>query len=79
LLWAFTLDQVTAKWWHTDGGSLHITIHGRSRGGARFCVYGGIDYARCDGLVRLAVGEHEGLSVDELYTLRDLLDEGVAA
>ena len=79
LLWAYTLDQVTATWRRTDRDGLHLTLHGRSRGGARFCVFGGIPYTRCAELVPLAVGESEGVSVDELYTLRDLLGEGVAA
>jgi hypothetical protein len=79
LLWAYTLDQVTATWWHTESENLHVTFYGRSSGGARFRVYGGLDYARCAGLVPLAVGESEGVSVDELYTLRDLLAEEVAA
>ena len=25
LLWAYTLDQVNARWWHTPDGSLHIS------------------------------------------------------
>ncbi|TVT17400.1 hypothetical protein FNH06_31675 [Amycolatopsis acidiphila] len=79
LVWAYTLDQVTATWWHTDHGTLHITIWGRVAGGARFRVYGGITFADCTGLVPLEVGESEGVSVDELYALRDLLGEGVAA
>ena len=79
LLWAYTLAQVTATWWHTQSGDLHITVYGRSSRGARFRVYGGVPYARCAGLVPLTVGESEGVSVEELYTLRDLLGEGVAA
>ncbi|MGW4593198.1 hypothetical protein ACWEKJ_38270 [Amycolatopsis thermoflava] len=75
LLWAYTLDQVTATWWRTEHDSLHVTIHGRSQSGARFLVYGGIPWGRCAGLVQLAADEHEGVSVDELYTLRMLLDE----
>lgn len=78
LLWAYTLDQVTATWWHTHSGDLHVTIYGRSNGGARFRVYGGVPYTRCSGLVPLTVRESEGVSVDELYTLRDLLGQGAA-
>lgn len=79
LLWAYTLKQVTATWWHTDGGSLQISIHGRSFGGARFLVYGGVPFGACAGLVPLPVGASEGVSVDELYALRDLLGERKAA
>ncbi|MFD4192873.1 hypothetical protein [Amycolatopsis thermoflava] len=75
LLWAYTLDQVTATWWRTEQNNLHITIRGRSQGGAHFLVYGGVAWRHCGGLVQLANGAREGVSVDELYTLRMLLDE----
>src|SRR6266536_2846841 len=41
LVWAFTLTDVTATWWHTPEGALHITIKGRTNGGARMKVYAG--------------------------------------
>ena len=77
LLWVSTLDGVTAEWWHTDSERLHITLRGRAAG-TRFRVYGGIPFTGCSGLVRLDVGEHEGVSVDEIYTLRNLLAEQVS-
>jgi hypothetical protein len=78
LLWAYTLDQVTATWWHTNHETLHITIRGRTAGGAQFRVYGGISFTACTGLVPLELGESEGVSIDEIYALRDLLGEGKA-
>jgi hypothetical protein len=74
LLWASTLDSVTAEWWHTNSDRLHITLRGRAAG-TRFYVYGGIPYTGCAELMRLDVDEHEGVSVDEISTLRELLDE----
>jgi hypothetical protein len=38
-------------------------------------VYGGITFDHCAGLVRLTVGESEGVSSDESYTLLGLLRE----
>ena len=38
-------------------------------------VYGGIPFDHCADLVRLAVGEVEGVSLDEIYTLLGLLRE----
>ena len=73
LLWASTLHGVTAEWWHTDSGRLHITLRGRAAG-TRFYVYGGIPFDGCSELVRLDEDEQEGVSVDEIYTLRELLD-----
>jgi hypothetical protein len=73
LVWAYTLDQVSADWWHTPAGDLHITIEGRSATGIRFKVYGGIPFAQCADLVRLAPNASEGVSLDELYTLLGLL------
>ncbi|WP_246271889.1 hypothetical protein [Amycolatopsis acididurans] len=72
LVWAYTLESVTASWWRTDHGSLHLTVEGRAQG-VRFHVYGGIGFHHCAGLVPLAVDASEGVSIDELYTLRDLL------
>ena len=76
LVWAYTLDDVTATWWHTRHGALHVSITGRTAGGARMKVYGGGPFAHCLGLVRLAVDEREGVSLDELYTLLGLLRDG---
>jgi hypothetical protein len=75
LLWATTLAEVTAEWSHTDSGRLHVSVHGRAASGVRFLVYGGGDFSTCLGLVSLAVGEFEGVSLDELYTLAGLLRE----
>ncbi|HZS22100.1 MAG TPA: hypothetical protein VFA63_14095, partial [Pseudonocardiaceae bacterium] len=73
LLWAFTLEQVTAQWWHTRDGHLHLTIHGRTAAGMAVKVYGGIPFGCCAGLVPLALDESEGVSLDEIYTLLGLL------
>jgi hypothetical protein len=75
LLWAYTLDQVSARWWHTPDGRLHPSIHGRASTGVALKVYGGITFDHCAGLVRLTVGESEGVSSDESYTLLGLLRE----
>jgi hypothetical protein len=73
LLWAYALEQVTAQWWHTRDGHLHLTIHGRTPTGVALKVYAGIPFAHCAGLVPLAVDESEGVSLDEIYTLLGLL------
>jgi hypothetical protein len=75
LLWAYTLDQVSAQWWHTPGGRLHISVHGRASTGVALRVYGGIPFDHCGGLVQLSPGEAEGVSLDEIYTLLGLLRE----
>jgi hypothetical protein len=75
LLWAYTLDQVNAQWWHTPGGRLHLSIHGRASTGVALKVYGGIPFVHCTGLVQLSPGEAEGVSLDEIYTLLGLLRE----
>ena len=75
LLWAYTLDQVSARWWHTPGGSLHISIDGRAGTGVALKVYGGIPVEHCAGLLQLTPGETEGVSLDEIYTLLGLLRE----
>jgi hypothetical protein len=75
LVWAYTLVDVTAQWWHTDSDSLHITITGRTAGGTRMKVYSGATFTDSLGLVPLARGEREGVSLDELYTLLGLLRE----
>jgi hypothetical protein len=73
LLWAYTLDQVSAQWWHTPGGRLHLSIDGRASSGVALKVYGGIPFDHCAGLVQLTPGETEGVSLDESYTLLGLL------
>jgi hypothetical protein len=75
LLWACTLTEVTAEWWHTDGGRLHISITGRTSGGVRMKVYGGCEFAESAGLVQLDPGQEDNVSLDELYTLVGLLRE----
>jgi len=79
LLWAYTLSDVTAKWWRTDGDRLHVSIRGRTMSGARMRVYGGGHFSECLGLVQLAPDETDGVSIDELYLfltqLRDLQHE----
>lgn len=75
LVWACTLTDVTASWWHTQDDSLHVRVSGRTTGGTRLRVYGGGPFADCCGLVRLPHGTEEGVSLDELYTLVGLLRE----
>jgi hypothetical protein len=75
LLWAYTLDQVSAQWWHTPGVRLHISIDGRASTGVALMVYGGIPFEHCAGLVQLTPGEAEGVLLDEIYTLLGLLRE----
>jgi hypothetical protein len=83
LLWAHTLDEVTADWWRTSGDSLHITIDGRTNSGLRMHLYIGVPFTETTELVRLEPDEHEIVSLDEVFTLATLLrdahpDAGVA-
>jgi hypothetical protein len=75
LVWAYTLHRVTASWWHTPSGNLHVTIEGRTTAGVAFCVFGGIDYQRMAGLVSLSPNTSECVSLDELYALVGRLRE----
>jgi hypothetical protein len=75
LLWAYTLDQVSAQWSYTPDGRLHLSIDGRRSTGVALKAYGGIPFDHCADLVHLAVGESEGVSLDEIYTLLGLLRE----
>jgi hypothetical protein len=75
LLWAHTLDQVSAQWSHTPDGRLHLSIDGRAGTGVALKVYGGISFDHCAGLVQLSPGDSEGVSLDEIYTLLGLLRE----
>lgn len=75
LLWAYTLEQVSAEWWHTPSGDLHITIEGHTATGVALKAYGGIPFEHCAGLVPLAPDESEDVSLDEIYTLLGLLRE----
>jgi hypothetical protein len=76
LLWAYTLSEVTAKWWRTDGERLHISVRGRTLSGARVRVYGGGHFSECLGLVQLAPDECDGVSVDELYRFHAEIRDG---
>lgn len=67
LLWAYTLSDVTAKWWRTDGDRLHVSVRGRTLSGARVRVYGGGHFSECLGLVQLAPDQVDGVSIDELF------------
>jgi hypothetical protein len=76
---ARTLHGVTGRQVHTpDFGNLHIELVGRTEDGTTGRVYGGIPYRDVDGLVRLAPGEDESVTPDELYLLADLLQRGAA-
>lgn len=69
LVWAHCMEGITADWWHTPEGSLHITITGRIPGGIRLKVYSAIEFTDTAGHVRLAAGQRESTSPDELYHL----------
>lgn len=71
LLWAYALHAVTAKWWRTSTGSLHITVWGRTTAGVPLRVYTGLSWCDCADLVQLAEEESEGVSLDELYRLAE--------
>lgn len=75
LLWAYTLSDVTAKWWRTDGDRLHVSVRGRTVTGARVRVYGGGHFDECLGLVQLAPDETDGVSIDEMYLFLSQLRE----
>lgn len=77
LAWAHTLAGATAVWSHTDTGRLHVKVTGRTRSGAALEVYGGGSFVECLGLVTLARGERDGVSLDELYALVGLLRDGL--
>jgi hypothetical protein len=79
LLWAYTLSDVTAKWWRTDGDRIHISVRGRTFSGARMRVYGGGHFSECLGLVALGPDETDGMSIDELYLFLSQLREGKEA
>ena len=75
LVWAYTLTDVTARWWHTNDDRLHVSVRGRTAGGVRMLVYGGCVFADCLGLVALDRGQDERVTLDEIYTLVGLLRE----
>jgi hypothetical protein len=75
LVWAYTLTDLTAEWWHTPTGNLHVTVTGRTGGGSRMRIYTGGLFTDCHGLISLAANEREGVSLDELYALANLLRE----
>lgn len=73
LLWAYSLQAVTAGWWRTPTASLHITVRGRTTAGIHVQVYTGLSWSDCADLVPLADGRTEGVSLDELYRLAEQL------
>jgi hypothetical protein len=75
LMWTYTLAEVTASWWHTDEGDLIVRVWGRGAGGLRLTVFGAAPFDQCCGLVPLTPGQEENVTVDELYTLHNLLRE----
>ncbi len=63
LMWAYTLVEVTASWWHTTEGDLHcrgpmavapVTL--------RLSVFGAAPFDQCCGLVPLTPGHEEKAS-----------------
>lgn len=75
LLWAHTLSDVTASWSRSDSGRLHVVVTGRTNIGARLRVFCVGEFADCAGLVALIPGQHDGVSLDELFALACLLRE----
>lgn len=75
LVWAYTLTDITARWWRTAGDRLHVSVRGRTAGGVRLSVFGGCEFSECLGLVALELEQQEGVTVDELYTFLGLLRE----
>jgi hypothetical protein len=75
LLWAYTLDQVSAQWSHTPDGRLHLSIDGRASTGVALKVYGAIPLRSLRRPRAANPGEAEGVSLDEIYTLLGLLRE----
>ena len=75
LMWACTITDVTAQWWHTPDRWLQVTVTGRTAGGARLRVYCGGPFDALRGLVPLKVNKSEQVSLDELYALACLLRE----
>ncbi|GAB1515656.1 hypothetical protein [Actinophytocola sp. KF-1] len=75
LLWAHTLSDVTATWSRTGSDNLHVVVIGRTNIGARMRVFCVGDFTDCAGLVTLDPGQHDGVSLDELFALACLLRE----
>lgn len=78
LVWAYTLTDVTARWWRTRDDRLHVSVRGRTSGRVRMHVYGGCEFSDCLGLVVLELQQQEDVTLDELYTLVGLLREAQA-
>ncbi len=75
LMWAYTLHGVTASWWHTPSGNLHVTIEGRTAAGVAFRVFAGVGYQDTAGLVCLATNTSQCVTLDELRALVGRLRE----
>ncbi|MBB4687407.1 hypothetical protein [Amycolatopsis jiangsuensis] len=75
LAWAYSLQEATVRWRRLDIRSLHTTVHGRTRAGVWFRVFGGLDFTDTRGLVPLAPGDTEVATVEELHVFHDLLAE----
>jgi hypothetical protein len=75
LLWAHTLSDVTATWSRTGSDNLHVVVTGRTNIGARMRVFCVGEFTDCAGLVALDSGQHDGVSLDELFALACLLRE----
>ena len=79
LAWAYSFEEITVRWRRLDLRSLHTTVHGRTSAGVWFRVYGGIDFTDTCGLVPLAPGDTEVVTVEELHIFHDLLAEQQAS
>jgi hypothetical protein len=73
LAWARSLDQVTVSGWRHQEDRLHLTVLGRTIGGIRVRVYGGMPYAPSADLLTVAVDQSVPLTLDELALLCGLL------
>lgn len=69
LIWTHALTGLHGDWWHTERGSLHITLHGRGPFGTRVQVYSSFPYSLARKHLALRKGDHETVTPDELYLL----------
>jgi hypothetical protein len=73
LLWSRLLHGITADWWHTNEGNLHIGINGRTASGTCVRLYQGVPYDTVREWVLLTPDQSDTVSLDELAGLvRDL-------
>jgi hypothetical protein len=71
--WGRSLDQAVVTGWRTRDDNVHVTVAGRTAGGIRVTVYGGVPYAEVVDLLVVATGDTATLTLDELAALRATL------